>query len=166
MYMNTRYLLSLIIFVVSMSFLDFSTNKYYKNAVKNESINVKIKLGVLLLVHNIVYFIQYFTILFIIFNYKKISPKLMIIYQFSLFGTMLHWITNDRRCILTELTNDILKIKRSRRMGMRDPYGIIFNIYYENDGTGTLRDNLYWTYILGTCTILTLLIFKANPNYL
>lgn len=162
--MKKIYITSLIIFVVIMSIGDFITNKYYKKALKNESINKKIQLWILLLIHNIVYFIQYFTVFFIIKYYKKINSKLMMFYQFSLFGTMLHWITNDRRCILTEMTNDLLNIPRERRMGMRDPYGIIFNTYYENDGTGTLRDNLYWSYILGTCVILTILISKSSQR--
>ena len=148
------YLVVLTIFTILMSLLDLKTNKYYKKALINKD-SKRLSLVILLLLHNLVFFTQYFTLFFILYwGYKKVNKKILLGYLFYLLGTMFHWITNSRQCTLTEMTNDLLEIDRERRMGMRDPYAIIFDIYYDNAGTGTLRDNLYWTYILTTCGLM------------
>ncbi len=150
------YFLSMFFFTIIMTTADILTNKHYKNINK---IKIK-KLIVMLITHNIYYFTQYFTILFILlFGFRNIPSIIILVYLFYLLGTMLHWITNNRRCYLTDVTNDILELPRSKRIGMRDPYAIIKNIHYENSGTGTFRDNLYWSYIILTCGFCGIFLF-------
>tara|TARA_A100001011_G_scaffold378920_1_gene444293 strand:- start:637 stop:1068 length:432 start_codon:yes stop_codon:yes gene_type:complete len=142
-----------------MTIADILTNKHYKSLEKNK---IK-KLTLMLITHNIYYFTQYFTILFILlFGFRNIPSIMILFYLFYLLGTMLHWITNNRRCYLTDVTNDLLELPRSKRIGMRDFYAIIKNIHYENDGTGTFRDNLYWSYIILTCCFCGIFLFKKS----
>ena len=153
------YFGSMFFFTIVMTIADILTNKHYKSLEKNK---IK-KLTLMLITHNIYYFTQYFTILFILlFGFRNIPSILILFYLFYLLGTMLHWITNNRRCYLTDVTNDLLELPRSKRIGMRDFYAIIKNIHYENDGTGTFRDNLYWSYIILTCCFCGIFLFKKS----
>ncbi len=146
-------------FTIIMTTADILTNKHYKNLNKNKIT----KLILMLITHNIYYFTQYFTILFILlFGFRNIPSIIILFYLFYLLATMLHWITNNRRCYLTDATNDLLELPRSKRIGMRDFYAIIKNIHYENDGTGTFRDNLYWSYIILTCCFCGIFLFKKS----
>ncbi len=153
------YFASMFFFTIVMTIADILTNKHYKSLEKNK---IK-KLTLMLITHNIYYFTQYFTILFILlFGFRNIPSIMILFYLFYLLGTMLHWITNNRRCYLTDVTNDLLELPRSKRIGMRDFYAIIKNIHYENDGTGTFRDNLYWSYIILTCCFCGIFLFKKS----
>lgn len=140
------YVLSLIIFTILMSVIDFYTNKYYINVIDKITFYEKLKLISLLIIHNVIYFTLYFSIFFIIYNYKTINPNYIIGYAFYLFITMVHWKTNNNRCKFTEMTNEILGIDKS--IGFRDPYAILFNIQYKKAGSGTLRDKLYNVFII------------------
>ena len=70
---------------------------------------------------------------------------------------------NNRRCFLTDMMNDLLGIPREKRIAMRDPLAVLLNIHYENDGTGTLRDDLYWIYLITVSAFCgTFLYIKQN----
>ena len=150
------YFSGMFFFIVTMVVIDMLTNKHYKD-LNNEK---KTSLVFMLITHNVYYFTQYFSILFILFyGFRRVPSHLILFYLFYLLSTMLHWITNNRRCYLTDVTNDLLDLPRSKRIGMRDPYAIIKNIHYENDGTGTFRDNLYWSYIILTCSFCGIFLY-------
>ena len=149
------YLLFLVIFTIIMSYLDYTTNIYYKRVTNKISFKEKMKLIGLLILHNIIYFTLYFSFFFIIYYYNTINSNYIIIYCFYVFITFLHWQTNNNRCRFTEMQNEILGIDKS--IGFRDPYAILFNIHAKNAGTGTLRDQLYYGYIIGAFIISCIL---------
>lgn len=136
-----NYLLLLTIFTIGVSILDFYTNKYYSNQWNNMSFQRKIKLILLLLFHNIVYFIIYFSIFFI-YNARL---HYIVLYLIFLILVLFHWKTNDNKCKLTQLQNQLLGIDNS--IGFRDIYSIITNTYSFNAGSGTIRDQLYSWFI-------------------
>jgi len=121
------------------------------------SIQKKIKLILLLLFHNIVYFVIYFSIFFI-YNAKLYY---IIFYLLFLIMVLFHWKTNDNKCKLTQLQNQLLGIDNS--IGFRDIYYILTNTYSSNAGSGTIRDNLYTWFIyiaILFCSILLLVKTK------
>ena len=154
-----NYLLLLTIFTIGISILDFYTNKYYTNQWNKMSFQRKIKLILLLLFHNIVYFVIYFSIFFI-YNAKL---HYIISYLLFLIIVLFHWKTNDNKCRLTQLQNQLLGIDNS--IGFRDIYSILTNTYSSNAGSGTIRDNLYNWFIyiaILVCSILLLVKTKLD----
>lgn len=136
-----NYILLLTIFTIGVSILDFYTNKYYSNKWNTISYNKKIKLILLLLFHNIIYFIIYLSVFFI----YKAKSYYILLYLIFLIIVLFHWKTNDNKCKLTELQNQLLGIDNST--GFRDLYSIVTNTYSSKAGSGTIRDNLYTWYI-------------------
>ena len=157
------YIFLLIIFTVIMSVIDYNTNKYYLRVIGSLTLYEKIKLIFLLLLHNIIYFTLYFSLLFIIYHYKTINSTYIILYAFYLFSTVIHWKTNNNRCKFTEMTNEILGIDKS--IGFRDPYAIIFNIQYQRAGTGTTRDIFYSLYII-LAFIISIVLYLNKVKFL
>ena len=161
--MLTLYVFTLIAYVIVITIADLATNKYYIKNTKKLNLSKKLKLILLLIIHNFIFYVQYFTIYFMLFNYKNISSIYILGYLFQSLYTMLHWITNNRRCFLTDMVNDLLDIPREKRIAMRDPLAVLLNIHYENDGTGTLRDDLYWIYLITVSAFCgTFLYIKQN----
>ena len=158
MHIYKTYIYSLIVFTIVFSFLDFTTNKYYIKEYKSLTTQKKIELVSLLLFHNVIYFTLYFSLFFILYDYKKIHSRYILLYFFYVVGVIVHWKTNNNRCMFTEMTNRILKIDKS--IGFRDPINILFNIQSENAGEGTLRDKIYMLIIVTSVFVSLFLYLK------
>ena len=70
---------------------------------------------------------------------------------------LFHWKTNDNKCKLTQLQNQLLGIDNS--IGFRDIYSILTNTYSSNSGSGTIRDHLYTWFIYIAVLFCSILLF-------
>ena len=123
--MGIIYGVSLFLYVLIFSLWDFKTNKHYIKKWASLSFYDKLRLSILIVIHNIIFFIGYFTIIFIALGIikREIYVKL---YLGLVVSVLIHWLTNNNRCILTQWHNRIIGI--SEDVGFRDFYAIIMNI--------------------------------------
>ena len=120
----------------------------------------KLRLSILIVVHNILFFIGYCTIIFIALGIikRKLYVKL---YLGAVVGVLLHWLTNNNRCIFTQWHNRIIGI--SEDVGFRDFYTIMMNIQPDTnanfgDGKGmSIRSVIYYSLI---CTNILFCLYK------
>ena len=140
----------MIVYTIIISYVDFTTNKYYLDKWPRMIMKQKIELLLLLLIHNFIYAFLYFTIFFIISGCIK-DRTFIAIYLIVCCTTKLHWKTNKEKCFITEWQNDVMGIKG---VGFRDLYNVITNTYSENEANN-VRSYFYHT------AILTNIIFSA-----
>lgn len=48
---------------------------------------------------------HHFLALFLYFGWLSSSPTILLLYCFTVFIIILHWITNDQKCVLTQVVN-------------------------------------------------------------
>lgn len=146
-----EYLFSLFLYVLIFSVWDFKTNKHYIKKWDLLPFHKKVSLLILIVIHNILFFLIYFTVFFIAGGIikREIYVKL---YLGMVVGVLVHWLTNNNRCILTQWHNRIIGI--SEDVGFRDFYAIIMNIQPDTssnfgDGKGmSIRSIFYYGLIL------------------
>ena len=126
------------------SFWDLYTNKYYIREWDNLNNYRCISLIGLLVFHHVIYFLIYFTIFFIVGGVIKREIWLYA-YLGLVICVVLHWVTNNNNCALTEWQNQIMNVKEN--IGFRDAYSIIIDSY-EVTAWNSLRNNLYYSAII------------------
>ena len=126
------------------SFWDLYTNKYYIREWDNLNNYRRISLIGLLVFHHVIYFLIYFTIFFIVGGIIKREIWLYA-YLGLVISVVLHWVTNNNNCALTQWQNQIMNVKEN--IGFRDAYSIIIDSY-EVTAWNSLRNNLYYSAII------------------
>ena len=150
------YLTGLFAHVIIFSILDFYTNKFYKKVWNKKKLKDKFLLILLLIFHNVIYYLIYFTLPYILYYYNKLDIKYLILYLSLVTYIPIHWYTNNNQCWFTLQQNNLLEIEKD--YGFRDWYSIIFNKYYRGSGDMGLRDQIYYGYLFVSIFITSLLI--------
>lgn len=157
------YFTFMVAYVILFSALELIKNKHYNNSLKRQSLFINIKIILLLLIHTAVYVAIYFTFPFLLYNFNKIKVIYFIMYLGLLILVPLHWYTNANKCWSTVTQNKLLGI--SEDVGFRDFISIILDIDTES-GTlkeMTLRDKLYYGYLISSLVIVFLsIIYKLT----
>ena len=155
-----NYIFYLILFTIVSSFLDFSTNKFYKKIWAKKNKEQKNKILFYLFLHNILYYCIYFSLFFILYYRKSIDIKYVYYYLLILILVPIHWITNNNKCWFTVQQNKLLEIDEN--YGFRDPYLILTNSYTEIGGENNIRDKIYYYYLISAIVIVTYLIIQKK----
>ena len=135
---------SFLLYVVIFSLWDLFTNKYYIREWDKLNNYRRIALISLLFFHHVIYFLIYFTIFFIVGGVIK-REKSLYAYLALVVCVVLHWVTNNNNCFLTEWQNQIMKVKEN--IGFRDVYSIVTNTFPVSNWN-SLRNNLYYSAII------------------
>ena len=103
----SNYDLKVIGFLLLITFSGFIINNYYSLEIdsciqRNNSFIKKIYIYTVLILHHLVFSLLYFGWLF---NNKT----LLIIFLFSPVVIMLHWLTNNWKCKLSQMINNVCK---------------------------------------------------------
>ena len=158
--MDNIYGISLFLYVFIFSIWDFKTNEHYFDKWDSLSFYDKLRLSILIVVHNILFFLIYFTVFFI--SGRLIKRELYVkLYLGLVVAVLLHWLTNNNRCIFTQWHNRIIGI--SDDVGFRDFYAIIMNIQTDTsanfgDQKGmSIRSIIYYSLI---CTNILFCLYK------
>lgn len=161
---NNRYISLITIFTAVFSILDLIKNKHYKKAMKKSCLNKKIKLLILLAIHNIIYFAIYFSLPLFLCYFKQVTPKHIYIYLFFLFIVPLHWYTNNNRCWFTVKQNELLGIDKD--CGFRDFVSILFDLDSKtnNNEYGTFRNMIYYLYLMASLIITLYLLYIKSKR--
>ena len=135
------YFYLMVVFVVGMSLLEMVKNKYYKKHWGSYSLIDQILLVGLVLFHNFLYYVLYFTAFFIVYRYfypgarsikkEKMENSLVALYLLLCILLLLHWRTNNNMCQFTVWQNQYMKIAYDE--GFRDPYNVFNDIYFYKD---------------------------------
>ena len=141
--MFVGYVLFLLTYMIAFSVADLLSNKHYIRKWFDMSVDEKLNLVFLLLYHNLVYPYLYFTLFFLLNGSIKNKPFIAA-YFVVCTGVLLHWLTNDNKCFLTEMQNDVMDVEG---VGFRDGYNVITNTYSENK-PNSLRSNMYYAAIV------------------
>lgn len=157
------YYISLFMYVIIFSIWDFKTNEHYFDKWESLSFYDKLRLSILIVVHNILFFFIYFTVFFI--SVGIIKRELYVkLYLGLVVAVLLHWLTNNNRCIFTQWHNRIIGI--SDDVGFRDFYAIIMNIQTETSANFkgsngekvmSIRSVIYYSLI---CTNILFCLYK------
>ena len=153
--MFENYLIFMVIYVGIFSILELKYNNNYKKALKKKNNWKNIKILLLLLLHNIVYVVIYFTLPYILYYHNLVQLKHLYVYLLLLIYVPIHWYSNDNKCLLTVKQNELLGIDKDT--GFRDFISILANINTETGEIDSLnkRDRLYYAYLL-IATIVTI----------
>ena len=159
-----NYIFFLITYTIIISIIEFYSNKFYNKIWSKKNVREKIGLIFFLLLHNILYYLIYFTLVFNIYYYKSVKIKFMLMYLALLIIVPLHWYTNNNQCWFTVQQNKLLEINID--YGFRDPYLSFTNTHSRGAGSGTIRDKLYYYYLLlSIISTLAMIFFKSNKRY-
>ena len=159
---SNNYVIFLIVYTVFASVIDFYTNRFVPK-VWPKNFSRKVTMIFYLVLHNVLYYLIYFTLPFVIYNYKTVTMKHLIMYLALLIAVPVHWKTNDDKCWFTVQQNKLLEI--DERYGFRDPYLILTN-QQACTGNGALRDKLYYDYLIAALGITSLMIVLVDEKYL
>ena len=164
MNLNKKYITLITIFTSLFSFLDLIKNPNYKRAMKNSTISKKIKLILLLAIHNIIYFGVYFSLPLFLCYFNQVTNKHLYIYLIFLIAVPLHWYTNNNRCWFTVKQNELLGVDIDT--GFRDFFAILFDTdISSNKGDISLFRNLiYYIYLLFSFIITFYLIYVKSKE--
>ena len=135
---------SFLLYIVIFSLWDLFTNKYYIREWDNLNNYRRVALISLLFFHHVIYFLIYFTIFFIVGGVIK-REKSLYAYLGLVVCVVLHWVTNNNNCALTEWQNQIMNVKEN--IGFRDIYSIVTNTFPVSTWN-SLRNNLYYSAII------------------
>lgn len=158
----------MILFVVIFSYLEAKRNIYYIRKFKEGKPKILYKLTALLILHNMIYFVLYFSLPLLIYNYRDISKNYLIIYLGLLFYTLYSWTTNGGKCWFTVEQNKLLDIDLG--FGFSDFIATLTDTYPKtgkNQNELNLRDKLYWYYIYSAIGITFYLLYSKynDPEY-
>lgn len=142
--MKNIFHISFFLYVVIFSVWDLNTNKYYLREWDKLTNYRRIALVSLLFFHQIIYFLIYFTIFFIIGGVIK-REKWLYAYLGLVISVVLHWVTNNNNCALTQWQNQIMNVKEN--IGFRDAYSIVTNTFPVSTWNST-RNKLYYSAII------------------
>ena len=152
---SNKYVIFLIVYTVFASVIDFYTNRFVPKVWSKRTFNEKLQMIFYLVLHNVLYYLIYFTLPFVMYNYKTVKMTYLLSYLALLIAVPLHWRTNDDKCWFTVQQNKLLEI--DERYGFRDPYLILTN-QQACTGNGAIRDKLYYYYLIGAFGITSLMI--------
>lgn len=155
-----NYVFYLVLFTLTTSVVDFYNNKFYKKCWNKKSFKDKIILIALLIIHNVIYYCIYITLIFTLYYYKSIKIHHLYYYLFILIAVPTHWLTNGNQCYFTLEQNKMLGINKN--YGFRDPYLIFTNTHASGAGSMTPRDYFYYIYLISAILITTYMIIKKK----
>ena len=111
-----------------------------------------------LVVHNAMYYLLYISPLVLLARYAHVRLGWFVLCLAGLAVLQLHWRTNNDRCGLTDIQNDLLGINDDYTF--RDPYAVATNTYPRNSPA---RSRLYHSYTLAcaalACVVIGLKVF-------
>ena len=164
MNLNNRYVSLITIFTSVFSILDLLKNPNYKKAMKNSCLSKKIKLILLLAIHNIIYFGVYFSLPLFLCYFNQLTSKHLYIYLSVLILVPLHWYTNNNRCWFTVKQNELLGIDIDS--GFRDFFAILFDsdIKSNNGELSIIRNLIYYIYLLFSFIVTLYLIYIKSKK--
>lgn len=153
------YFYLMVVFVVGMSILEMMKNKYYKKHWRRYGLLDQFLLVGLVLFHNLLYYVLYFTVVFIAYRYfyggavrgekEKMENSLVALYLLMCILLLLHWRTNNNMCQFTVWQNRYMKIADDE--GFRDPYNVFNDIYFYKDHPyKRARGEFYRFFIFGS----------------
>ena len=150
------YFYLMAVFVVGMSALELIKNKYYKKHWKEYGTVDMSLIVILVIFHNFLYYIIYFTAIFIFYGYFsqnkrefKSMRKYVAAYLVLCILLLLHWHTNNNMCQVTVWQNRYMKIADDE--GFRDPYNVLNDIYfYEEHPYKRWRGEIYRYFIFAS----------------
>ena len=143
MKLNNKYKSLIINFTVIFSILELLKNKNFKRAMKKPGIIKKIKILILLIIHNVIFFVIYFSLPIFLYYLNQVTSTHLLFYLFILIIVPLHWYTNNNRCWFTVKQNQLLGIDEN--IAFRDFISTLFNIEFKY-GSGnklSLREKIY-----------------------
>ncbi len=159
---QNKYFLYLTIFTLITSYFESIRNKFFILRLKEKNFCRNLLLILLLFIHNIIYFVIYFTLPLLIFKFKEVKLKHLFYYLSILIIVPLHWYTNNNKCWFTVKQNELLGININT--GFRD-FIDIFTDTYSKVGSNkkkNFRDNVYYFYL---CFALGITIFMIYKKY-
>ena len=150
----------MLLYVAIFSLIELKVNKHYRKPHKEKSSIIS-----LLLLHNIIYVLIYFTILFIIYYWKRVPLYVLYAYVLFLIYIPIHWYKNDNKCWFTLQQNKLLGLDED--VGFRDFISILTNTFPE---TGeyqdmNMRDLFYYSYIVIAIIITIFIIVKREKRF-
>ena len=178
------YFYLMLVFVVGMSLLELVKNKYYKKHWRSYGMVDRGLLVGLVILHNLIYYVLYFTVFFIAYRYfypgggtvpseknrknqtienqtienQTIENSSVALYLLICVLLLLHWRTNNNMCQLTVWQNRYMKIPDDE--GFRDPYNVFNDIYfYKEHPYKRWRGQLYRYFIFGSIAFSLLTFF-------
>ena len=157
-----NYIVILFTLSLIISIAEFYTCKYYSKIWEKKRLYEKIELLLILYIHHFIFAYVAITFPYILFNYKTIHIKYIVLYIFTLLLIPFHWYTNNNKCYITEIQKQLLEIKGE--YNFRNIYMIItnkYNNYIENIQSGYLYLS-YMTVAL-TITIGLLIVRTVSP---
>ena len=160
--MFENYLIFMVIYVGIFSILEIKYNNNYKKALKKHNNRKNIKILLLLLLHNIVYVAIYFTLPYILYYHNEVQLKHLYVYLLLLIYVPIHWYSNDNKCILTVMQNELLEIDKDT--GFRDFISILANINTETGEIDSLnkRDRIYYAYLFIAIIVTISMIYLKS----
>ena len=142
----------LLVYTLVFSIADGVTNRFYKRAWPRATACRRRRLVFYLVVHNALYFLLYLFPLVLLARYARVRLGWFVVYLAGLAVLQLHWWTNDDRCGLTDVQNELLGIADDYTF--RDPYAVVTNTYPRNSPA---RSRAYHVYTL-VCAALACVV--------
>ena len=97
---SNKYVIFLIVYTVFASLIDFYTNRFVPKVWPKRTFNERLQMIFYLVLHNVLYYLIYFTLPFVMYNYKTIKMKYLVGYLALLIAVPLHWKTNDDKMLV------------------------------------------------------------------
>lgn len=141
-------LVCLLVYTLVFSVADGVTNRFYKRAWPRATACRRRRILFFLVVHNAMYFLLYISPLVLLTRYACVRLGWFVVYLLGLAVLQLHWRTNNDRCGLTDIQNDLLGINDDYTF--RDPYAVATNTYPRNSPA---RSRLYHSYTLACAAL-------------
>ena len=138
----------LLVYTLVFSVADGVTNRFYKRAWPRATACRRRRILFFLVVHNAMYFLLYISPLVLLTRYARVRLGWFVLYLAGLAVLQLHWRTNNDRCGLTDIQNDLLGIDDDYTF--RDPYAVATNTYPRNSPA---RSRLYHSYTLACAAL-------------
>ena len=136
------YIVFLLTYSSLYTLIELNLNKNYRRIHGLD----KLYLAALVYIHAVIYFIISFSIFFIVLG-KNVNKNLILAYIVILLLLLIHWSSNDNKCYLTEVMNELYGFPRHGNF--RTPIDIYNNDYPLIAISGTRIQNEYLT-IWGT----------------
>ena len=133
----------LLVYTLVFSVADGLTNRFYNRVWPRATACQRRRLLFFLVAHNAMYYLMYISPLVLLARYAHVRLGWFVLYLAGLAVLQLHWWTNDDRCGLTDIQNDLLGIDDDYTF--RDPYAIATNTYPRNSPA---RSRMYHYYTL------------------
>ena len=147
----------MLVYTLVLSIADGVTNRFYKRVWPHATGCRRRRLLFYLVLHNGMYFLLYVLPIVLLACYSFVRLGWFVLYLLGLVGLQLHWWTNNDRCGLTDIQNQLLGIDDNNTF--RDPYAVVTNTYPRNS---LARSRKYHQYTIGCAVVACVVIgFKA-----